>query len=61
MVENQNADDKDMINTKVQITPSGQAVVTIPQAIVRAMGIMKGDEFLVQFNKNGNIELVRVQ
>ena len=44
---------------KVQFTNKGQATITIPEHLIRALGIKKGDEFLVQLNKAGNLELLK--
>ena len=44
---------------KVQVTGKGQHTLTIPDHIVRALGIKKGDEFFFQLGKSGNIELVK--
>lgn len=46
---------------KVQVTKNGQHTLTVPDHIVRAMNIQKGDEFFFQIGKSGNIELVKYQ
>jgi bifunctional DNA-binding transcriptional regulator/antitoxin component of YhaV-PrlF toxin-antitoxin module len=45
---------------KIQVTPTGQVIITIPRSIARAMRLEKGDEVLVQLTQRGNIELVKV-
>lgn len=44
---------------KIQVTNKGQYTITIPGYIVRALQLKKGDEFLMQINKSGNLELVK--
>jgi len=44
---------------KIQITPSGQYVVTIPISLARALQLKKGDELLVQITKAGTLEMIK--
>ena len=44
---------------KVQVTGKGQHTLTIPDHIVRALQIKKGDEFIFQLGKSGNLELIK--
>ena len=45
---------------KLQQTTTGKAyMIALPKRLVEAKGYMKGDEFSWQFNKDGNLELVK--
>lgn len=45
---------------RIQVTSTGQYIITIPVNLVRALQLEKGDELLVQLNKSGNMELVKL-
>lgn len=46
---------------KLQETNTGQFWITIPKALVKAMGLKKGDELHVQISSRGNLEIVKVK
>ena len=44
---------------KLQESITGQMIITIPRSVCRALQLEKGDEFLVQINPRGNLELIK--
>ena len=45
---------------KLQKTPKGQYVLTLPKKVVEAKGWEKGIKIKVRFNERGNLELEEV-
>ncbi len=46
---------------KIQMTGTGQWTITIPRNLVTALQIRRGDDFQVIINRNGNLELMKIQ
>ena len=47
-----------MPSTKVQTTPTGQYVTTIPKNLAEAMGIKKGDQLTWKVAGAGKLEIL---
>jgi hypothetical protein len=45
---------------KLQKSPAGQYLITIPKGYVKDKGWTKGTELIIGFNERGNLELKEV-
>lgn len=46
---------------RIQRTGTGQWTMTIPRNLVHALQLKKGDDLQVIINRNGNLELIKIE